>query len=141
MGTAAYNRASAVVSQRIRDAYKMRSQDDSQVVARAEELIQQFDQFSRNAQALYWDSVYEESAKGTLKSLIHANYLRKREQKRFLGLMAEACTAHNAWVNCDSRDTVAYLKVARCKAMAWHGILACLNRSIYLPFSTPNFGT
>jgi hypothetical protein len=140
MGSAAYNRASAVICVRIRETYRLEALHRHQLIERAETLIEQFDQFSRKAQDLFWDCVNEESARGMLKSLIHANIRRKRDQKTFKALQAEAATAHCLWVDCDRRDSLAYLDASRRKAIAWHAILSTLNRSFHLPFTTPNFG-
>lgn len=141
MGIAQYRRGSQAIAASIHREYMeekghWRLQMREQMV-RAEGKIAELEQFCRDAQALYIDSIFPGSASRLLESNIAYFWEKKRETKRFKAMLEECNQAHIAWLDSDFRQTFSHLAVCRRKALAWKTLLEHLNRAFKWPFAMP----
>ena len=94
---------------------------------RAEEKIGLLEQFCLDAQALYVDVTYEESAKGLLRGYMRNTWLKNREQRLFKAMLERCNTAHCNWVNSNHINVFNHLAICKEKAKAWHDVITKLN--------------
>lgn len=131
MGVAAYQRGSAAISESIqRDFMNDRGGDSKRLreqMERAELRVQELEAFCLNAQSLYVDVTYLDSANGLLRGWMRDVWLKKCNTKRFQRMLSDCLVAHSEWVDSDHRNVFLHLQVCRKKAMAWLSVISFLN--------------
>ena len=140
MGAASYQRGSKAIPDSIQHDYTERNRraKNIETIIRLEKDIKSFNEFSTNAQALFIDSIHEETATGFLKKAIHNNWKKKKNTKEVKIMEDECCKAHNEWVDCNISDSLKFRMVCHRKAKAWYTLLEKLNNSFKYPFNTPS---
>jgi hypothetical protein len=142
MGVAAYQRGSAAISESIerdymenRGGYSKRLKEQME---RAESRIEQLEQFCRDAQSLYIDVTYEDSAKGLLRGYMHQSWLKNRDTKLFKRMLERCNIAHCKWVDSNPIDVFNHLAVCKEKAKAWFDLITRLNgNNVKYSFTIP----
>jgi hypothetical protein len=142
MGFAAYQRGSLALSRDLDLKFKeSRSYKKSHLEQwqRAESQIERLEQFCLDAQALFIDSIDQDTSKGFLKSAIFERHQKKQHTKIFAKMLDEANKAHAAWVDSDRVNTFVHITYCYRKARAWNTIINYLNDGFVLPFKTPSY--
>ena len=141
MGVAAYNRGSAAIAKQIAEDFERSSgsarKERISRIVRAEQRIEELEQFCRDAQAAYVNLQDEETAKGFALYAAHNNWLKKRDTKAFRKLHDECIESHCAWVDSDRIETFSHLQACHRKACAWKAVLDKLNLFYKWNFSVP----
>ena len=138
MSHQAYMRGNKVIKEQIARDFGIERKVIRSQMTRAEILIIEYEQFCRNAQALYADASDPETAKGLLRSQMYCALHSPYNQNKLKIIQTECVDAHNAWVNSDHRESLTHVQVCRRKAMAWKMVMDILSKPYKLPFGVPS---
>lgn len=114
---------------------------------REESLAEEFEQFCRNARALYFDTTEFADGKvvnrcrkpgaGRVKNYMYITMHDKRKQSQLKRLFNNCISAQNEWIDSDRRVTRLHARICHHHAKAWKAMMDYLRGPYDLPFEVP----